>query len=104
MKSKRAEKYIEEHRDKHPYPSGDFSAGAAFEAVELAEEEMAEAAAVLHALAEIRASTGSRLLPRMSVAWDRRSTTSSIQAWPAPRRFGQSSRPSSVRSTIAAAN
>lgn len=41
MKSKRAEKYIEEHRDKHPYPSGDFSAGAAFEAVELAEEEMA---------------------------------------------------------------
>lgn len=45
MKSKRAEKYIEEHRDKHPYPSGDFSAGAAFEAVELAEEEMAEKAA-----------------------------------------------------------
>lgn len=44
MKSKRAEKYIEEHRDKHPYPSGDFSAGAAFEAVELAEEEMAETA------------------------------------------------------------
>lgn len=45
MKSKRAEKYIEEHRDKHPYPSGDFSAGAAFEAVELAEEDMAEKAA-----------------------------------------------------------
>lgn len=44
MKSKRAEKYIEEHRDKHPYPSGDFSAGAAFEAVELAEEEMVEKA------------------------------------------------------------
>lgn len=45
MKSKRAEKYIEEHRDKHPYPSGDFSSGAAFEAVELAEEDMAEKAA-----------------------------------------------------------
>lgn len=44
MKSKRAEKYIEEHRDKHPYPSGDFSVGAAFEAVELAEEEMVETA------------------------------------------------------------
>lgn len=44
MKSKRAEKYIEEHRDKHPYPSGDFSAGAAFEAVELAEDDMADKA------------------------------------------------------------
>lgn len=45
MKSKRAEKYIEEHRDKHPYPSGDFSAGAAFEAVDLAEEDMVDKAA-----------------------------------------------------------
>lgn len=44
MKSKRAEKYIEEHRDKHPYPSGYFSAGAAFEAVELAEDDMADKA------------------------------------------------------------